>query len=473
MQPGASMALARAYSMLGGLVWLVACGPQPAEEARFDPGKHLRLAEAVDLDPDPHVTSVKLRAAPASIEILPGITTEVLAYSNSLPGPLIRAKRGDRVHIEFENGLSIPTTVHWHGMRVPNDMDGVPHHGPLLVQPGNGFIYDYIALDAGLYWYHPHHYSLETIGAGLYGPLLVDDPDDPPELGDEVVLVLSDISLDENGALYHHPNDRDTVAAGRDGNVVLVNGRERPRLEALSGRRQRWRIVNSARSRYFRLSLPGHTFLQIGSDGGRMEDPMEVAEPLIVPGERLDLLVEPRGEPGTALELRALPVARGSSLPQSELVVLLDVDFVGVGSSPPLPDLKRPLVPIDARGAATVEIGLTMGETNGVVEMGINGIPYQSSTPLHARVGETQVLRVKSESAFSHPFHLHGFAFQELDAARVPVHPIQLKDTIEVPPLGIKELAVTYDDRPGTWMFHCHILDHAEAGMMGELVVSP
>ncbi|MFO7179830.1 MAG: multicopper oxidase family protein [Pseudomonadota bacterium] len=464
--------MARSCSILVGMLGVLACGPESSDETRFDPGKHLRLVEAVDLDPHPNVTSVKLRAAPASVEILPGIETDVLAYSGSLPGPLIRAKRGDRIRIEFENGMSLPTTVHWHGMRVPNDMDGVPHHGPLLVQPGAGFVYEFDALDASLFWYHPHHYSLETIGAGLYGPLLVEDPDEP-ELGDEVVLVLSDISLDQNGALYRHPNDRETVAAGRDGNVVLVNGRMKPRLEALSGRRQRWRIVNSARSRYFRLSLPGHTFIQIGSDHGRIESPIEVAEPLMVPGERLDLLVEPRGEPGTTLELRALPVARGNSLPQSELITLLEMEFVGVGSSPPLPDLTRPLAPIDATGATVVEIGLTMGERDGVVEMGINGIPYGQSEPLHARVGETQVLRVMSESGFSHPFHLHGFVFQELDANGVPVRPLKLKDTIEVPPLSVVDLAVTYDNRPGIWMFHCHILDHAEAGMMGELVVSP
>ena len=430
---------------------------------------------AAYLDREPHAVTVRLTAAATTHELLPGRTTELLTSSGAYPGPLIRARRGDHLRIELENRLSEPTTLHFHGMRVPNAMDGVPEVTQAAALPGERFTYDFDATDAGLFWYHPHHESLAALGAGSFGAILVDDPEEERELGDEVVLVLSDLTLDEGGARKPEPYDAATIIAGREGNVVLVNGHVRPTLEAKAGRRQRWRVLNAARSRYFKLSLAGHTFLHIGSDGGRAELPVEVLEPVITPGERLDLLVEPLGTPGTSTELVALPIARGLPLAASEPVTLLDL-HVGERSGPPspaLPSLARSIARLDPAGATPVPIALTMDEGEKETTMGINGVAASHGEPIHARVGDTHLLVVDNQTPFDHPFHLHGFFFEEVDATGNFLFPRRLKDTINVPPLATRRLLTRYDDRPGMWMFHCHILDHAEAGMMGMIHVMP
>jgi FtsP/CotA-like multicopper oxidase with cupredoxin domain len=433
----------------------------------------IALTEARDLDPDPNVVSVVLRAAPERLELLPGKTTTIEAYGGSLPGPLIHAKRGDRLQVHFENALTEASTIHFHGIRVPNAMDGVPDVTQPAVPPGGSFDYAFDLPDAGLFWYHPHDDSLVQVGSGLYGAILVDDPDEPAELGDETVLVLSDMSLDDTGALVPPSTDPNAVIAGSEGNVVLVNGRVHPELRVESGRRQRLRLVNAARARYFSLSLAGHTFLQIGSDGGRLSEPQSVENPLLAPGERLDLLLDPVGNEGDSLELVALPYARGLSLDPSSEEELVTFRVVAPENppSPPLPTLTSSLAPIDTTNAESVTIALTLDQEADSVTMGINGVSGSDAQPIHALVGSTQVLVVQNMTPYNHPFHLHGFFFQPLDQTGAPAQPLMLKDTIDVPPITELKLAVTYDDRPGMWMFHCHILDHAEAGMMGMLHV--
>jgi FtsP/CotA-like multicopper oxidase with cupredoxin domain len=436
--------------------------------------------DAVEPAPLPTDTSastvlVELRAAPIDYEFSPGQPSRVAAYSGTLPGPLIRARRGDRLRVEFENALAEPSTIHFHGIRLPNSMDGVPDMTQPPVPPGGRFQYEFELPDAGLYWYHPHYDSLAALGSGLYGAIVVEDPDEPPDLGDETVLVLSDVSLDASGALVPPPTAPEALFAGSDGNVVLVNGQVHPRLEVGAGRRQRLRVLNAARARYFKLSLPGSTFLQIGSDGGALERPVVVAEPILTPGERLDLLVElpAAAVVGASLELYALPIARGLALPESEPAPLLTLAVAPAASpSPPLPELARPHAPIDTSLAETVGIDLTMNDASGVPAMGVNGVASSMAGAVHARVGSSQILSVKNLTPYSHPFHLHGFFFQPLDASGAPLTALGKKDTIDVPPLGAVKLAVSYDDRPGMWMFHCHILDHSEAGMMGMLHVS-
>jgi FtsP/CotA-like multicopper oxidase with cupredoxin domain len=163
----------------------------------------------------PRLIEVALRAAPLEHEFVSGQSSRIAAYSGSLPGPLIRATRGDRLRVAFENGLDEPTTVHFHGIRVPNAMDGVPDMTQPPIPPGGRFDYEFDLPDAGLYWYHPHYDSLTALGSGLYGAILVDDPDEAPDLGDEAVLVLSDVSLDEHGVLVPPERSPEALFAGR------------------------------------------------------------------------------------------------------------------------------------------------------------------------------------------------------------------------------------------------------------------
>ena len=157
---------------------------------------NVKLVEAEDTNPDPKIVEITLEARVAPIEIASGVRTDVWTYNGGLPGPLIRARRGDRLIVHFSNKLPQSSTVHWHGVQVPIEMDGVPGASQAPVEPGGSFTYDFIVPDAGLFWYHPHVMSAAQVGFGLYGPLLVDDPDDPVKSVDELVLVLSDIALE-------------------------------------------------------------------------------------------------------------------------------------------------------------------------------------------------------------------------------------------------------------------------------------
>jgi FtsP/CotA-like multicopper oxidase with cupredoxin domain len=461
---------------MSSLLSLAACSaPAAAEHWASAPENGLGLTELSDEDPRPDVVAVTLTAAPAKLELVRGHTSLVAAYSASLPGPLIRAKRGDRLKVHFENRLAAATTLHFHGLRLPNAMDGVPDLTQPPVPDGGSYDYEFVLSDAGLYWYHPHCDTVAQMGSGLYGAILVDDPDEPSGIGDETVLVLSDIDLDDHGELVHGAHDPLAAAIGSEGNVVLVNGRVHPTLEVEAGRRQRLRVLNAARARYMKLAVRGRSFLQIGSDGGALEEPRLVSEPALAPGERIDLVLEPFATAGETAELVTVPVARGLTMAPSTEAPLVTLKVVASSAppSPPLPSLARPVAPLDVRGAEEVPIALTMLEGDEAWEMGINGVHGSKAAPIQARVGSTQVLVVENQSIYSHPFHLHGFFFQRLDDAGNAVHPIELKDTLDVPAVTRVKLAVHYDDRPGMWMFHCHILDHADAGMMGMFHVTP
>jgi len=236
----------------------------------------LRLSEAVDRNPDAQIVEVELEARVAPIEYKPGVTTEMWTYGGGSPGPLIRVPQGARLIVHFKNNLPDATTVHWHGVRLPAAMDGVPDESQPAVPPGGTFDYDFVVPDAGLFWYHPHVRSAVQVGEGLYGALLVEAKTGldrssaglAPELGPEVVLILSDVFLTDDGHLGDPTSGGDLATLfGREGNLVLVNGRVAPTLLARPGQRQRWRIVNTAISRYFQIALAGHTFTRIGSDG--------------------------------------------------------------------------------------------------------------------------------------------------------------------------------------------------------------
>jgi FtsP/CotA-like multicopper oxidase with cupredoxin domain len=292
-----------------------------------------------------------------------------------------------------------------------------------------------------------------------------------------VVLVLSDIATDAKGRL--EPPDSGGQAGmvfGREGNHVLVNGRTDRRLIARSGAPQRWRIVNAAKSRYFYLDLDGQPFRQIGGDGGLMEHPVDRDAVLLATGERVDLLVAPRGAPGSELILRSLLYNRGyGSVEYREMPDLLRITMAKLPPAPaaPLPSPKRAIARIPVEGATEVRLDLTLnGSPTGVgAEWRVNGFPAWKARPLPARPGETQIWTLVNKSDWSHPFHLHGFFFQASDEKGEPIHPMGWKDTIDVPLKETRRIIVRFDDREGDWMYHCHILDHAEGGLMGSVQV--
>jgi FtsP/CotA-like multicopper oxidase with cupredoxin domain len=432
----------------------------------------LALAVPRDLNPDPDVIEIELEARIEELEIVPGKTTAAWTYNGSLPGPLIRAKVGDRLIVHFTNSLPEATTIHWHGVRVPNDMDGAPGYTQEPVQPGEYFRYEFEFKDAGTFWYHPHQSSAAQVGRGLYGPIVVQDPDDPEVFGDDLVLVLSDISLEEDGQLQSERSGGGFGDLfGREGSVVLVNGRVRPTLKVRAGKQQRWRVINAARTRYFRLAARGEPFVRLGGDHGLAERSEAIERFLVVPGERADLVYTPADAPGETYVMRWVPVNRGWGTQTGRVPKDL-LEIVTVNERPvrpvSIPDNLRAIEPIDIRGAVEHRLEMSIMRAGSTTLMGINGVHHDHARPLTARIGETHVWTIVNDTDFAHPFHLHGYFFQVLDEDRVP----EWKDTVDVPAKSQLALAVRFDERPGMWMYHCHILDHAEAGMMGHLLVA-
>ena len=434
----------------------------------------LKLVEAADVNPDPKIVEITLEARISSLEIAPGVRTDAWTYNGGLPGPLIRARRGDRLIVHFSNSLPQATTVHWHGVQVPIEMDGVPGASQPPVEPGGTFTYDFVVPDAGLFWYHPHVMSAAQVGFGLYGPLLVADPEDPVKVADELVLVLSDIATDEDGKL-HSADSGGVLGAllGREGNHVLVNGKVRPTLAVRDGALQRWRIVNAAKSRYFELVLgDGQAFELIGVDGGHMEYSLKRWTIVLGPGERADVLVAPRLN-GQSLTLITNPFNRGFGSTEyrsaEDLIVFQPAAMPPVAPAE-LPKVTRDIPAMSAKGATPITLDLVMTKEQGLTGFALEGGPFWRKSSVRAAVGEKQLWTITNKAIWAHPIHLHGFFFQEVDEKGVPVSPRAWKDTIHVPVDSTRRFLVKLD-RPGSWMFHCHILDHAEAGLMSTVDV--
>lgn len=457
------------------LILIAACSTR-VEEARPEPpsgwDSAIALTIPVDKNPDPRILEVDLEARIAEVEVIAGTKTKMWTYNGGLPGPLLRAKVGDTLIVHFKNQLPEPTTIHWHGLRVPADMDG---NGMVTVSSGGSFDYRFTLPDAGTFWYHPHHHSAAQVGYGLYGPLIVDDPTEP-KLGADSTLVLSDASIDDDGALLVATTGGPLADLfGREGSYMLVNGRERPMLHARAGAPIRLRMINASRSRFYRMALDGHDLTLVGGDGGLRELPFVTPETMIVPGERVEVVIVPHGEPGKVWTLNWLPFERGFGTAfarKPEPILDLMIDDLPAAVAPKMPARLRTIEPIDTTGAIVQHVELTqMTDAAKNTTLGINGKPFSAAEPLRAKVFETNIFEVVNTTDAHHPFHLHGFFFQELGANGKPIT-AQWKDTLNIPMKETRRVIVRYDDRPGMWMFHCHILDHAELGMMGMLNLS-
>jgi FtsP/CotA-like multicopper oxidase with cupredoxin domain len=350
--------------------------------------KDLTLPRPTDLNPDPRTLEINLEAKVATLEITPGVMTRVWTYNGVLPGPYIRARVGDTVIVHFKNSLPDPTTIHWHGLRVPNGMDGAPGVTQDPIEPGGEFRYEFVVKDAGTYWYHPHFDSSAQAGWGLYGPIVVEDPQDSAEFGEDLVLMFSDMSMDAQGQLLAKDNGGAFGDLfGREGDVLLVNGRVRPRLKVRAGKPQRWRIINAARARYFSVMSPRSAFVRIGGDNGLASQSEVLPRLLVVPGERLEVVHTSRAAPGTVATARWVPVDRGygtnykrSSEP---LMSIATVDLPAV-TPPVVPGRLRDIPPVEIGGATETAVELTIQLDGKVVEMGINGVPSWNAKPLHA-----------------------------------------------------------------------------------------
>ncbi len=412
---------------------------------------------------------IDLEARETGWEIRPGQTVAGYGYNGQVPGPIIEARQGVPLEVRFTNRLPEPTLIHWHGLRVPAAMDGT-ESTQRPVQPGETFTYRFTPPDAGTLWYHPHSNEPEQMEKGLYGALIVRGADELV-VDREQILVLDDLKLDRKGRIARF-GGLVQRHDGREGDIRLVNGVAEPELTIAAGQVERWRIVNAASARYVRLSIGGAPFRVIATDGGLIESPVEVTELLLPPADRFDILVGPFAE-GQTLAIEALRYDRTTIRRRgTERFATLQV-----GPARPsvarIPDRLRVIEPLAAPDAAptrtiTMSVGLSLRRG---MDFLVNGELHHHDRPV--RAGELQVWDLENASLMDHPFHLHGFFFQVLSIDGAAPAFRSWEDVINLPPRSTTRIAWVPDDRPGPWMYHCHILEHHAAGMMGHFEVEP
>lgn len=423
-----------------------------------------------DVNPAQDVVEVNLRAKLTMVDIGNGTVLNMMAYNGSVPGPLLQVKKGDTLIVHFTNELDEPTTVHWHGLRIPDDMDGSPRiQDP--VKPGETFTYTFVVPDAGTYWYHPHVRANEQVEKGLYGPIVVHDPTDP-QVDVERVIMVDDILLNATGIAPFFQGHMEGVH-GRTGNTLLVNGTsDIPSMpDTTVGLVERWRVINPANARTFVLGLPDTSFRVIATDGGVLPEPYLTDRIEVAVGQRYDLEVLTQKNASHTLTayiptLNAQDQIVESAFPLHEVTRQGQVFDVGVPE------------PREWLGEAMPDVPATREETYvfdgfnnalGQLVWTINGKAHNMEPISVFNQDEVVAITLENKQGPEHPFHLHGQFFTIVDDGFGQSMP-GLKDTVLVPGQRTVKI-VAYMNNPGTWMAHCHILEHAELGMMSEIKV--
>lgn len=414
-------------------------------------------------------------------------STDVWSFNGKVPGLPIRVMRGQELNIEVNNALAVPTSVHWHGIRLPNAMDGVAGLTQVAILPGKKFLYSFSPPDSGTYWYHSHFNAYEQVGRGLYGPLIVEEPD-PPTVDRDLIWMLDDWRLLDDASISDDFGaGHDRSHAGRIGNVPTVNGRFRDIVKVRTGERLRLRLINAANARTFALTLDGLNPKIIAIDGQAIK-PYQPDGPIVIgAASRVDVIVDMTGDPGTKssvvdtayreafnltrfvyddLPLRETALTSAIALappaiPEPELEGATSLDVVIRGGA--MGGLKRAMLDGQWKGMREIAQQGYVWAINDTVANKLKMPPL-----LEVSKGTSVKLTLENQTAFSHPMHLHGHHMKLLTVNDNPVSEARWVDTPLLQPNQRMELAFVADN-PGDWLLHCHALEHHAAGL-GALV---
>lgn len=433
-----------------------------------DTGRKLPVPALLeDQNPNEGISEFEISVQEGETEFIPGQTTPTLGYNGSYLGPVIRVSRGDEVRMHVRNELSDETSVHWHGLEVEGTADGGPHQ----VIPENGTWEPVFSIDqpAATLWFHPHVIGTTAIQVyyGLAGLLIVEDENTkslnlPDEYGvNDIPLIIQDRSFSDDGSFLYYDNMMD----GAYGDHIMVNGAITPYLD-VDQVKMRFRIVNGANARNFDLRLSDRSaFLQIASDGGLLESPLERDALFITPGERAEIIVDfSKYKNGDVLELMS----------DGERVMSFRVgdeaeDFTEIPEK--LAEIER-MDPDLVTGFKSIELD-GMGHM-----VTLNGRQFDMDRiDDDVPEGELEIWEIRTNRSMmmgspGHPFHIHGTQFQVLsrDGEEPYLNEKGWKDTIFVHVGETVRIIVRFRFK-GLFMYHCHILEHEEAGMMGQLEV--
>ena len=422
-----------------------------------------------------------LHARPGTAQLAPADypETPIWGYEGRVPGPTIRVPQGGRVERRFRNGLPQPSTVHWHGVRIDNDMDGAPELTQPLVEPESEFLYDFEAPDAGTFWYHSHHRAWEQMARGLYGALVVEEPDGP-SVDREELLLLDDWRLTPDAGIHESLGAlHDRAHAGRIGNWMTVNGDGAWSSGAATNERLRLRLVNAANARVFSLDLKGMEGWIVALDGQPLPEPESGGPFVLAPGQRADLIVDVVADDGGEAFLASRE--RDGSFAIAAFPVHGSLRSRRLPAPPPLP--PNPVSPLGDIGRARREtLRMEGGAMGGLREARLGGLQVSArdlatqgkvwalngradmpERPFFAaRLGETVLLEIIDNTAWPHAMHVHGHHFRTI-ASNGAAGP--LRDTLLMHRGETARIAFVADN-PGDWLLHCHMLEHSVAGMM-------
>lgn len=369
--------------------------------------------------------------------------------------------------MHFKNELPEPTTIHWHGLRIPADMDGSPRiQSP--VQPGGEFTYSFVAPDPGSFWYHPHVRANEQVEKGLYAPIVIHDAQGQDPVFDlERYLLLDDMLL-AGGDFEPFLQSGMEAMHGRFGNVLVTNGRVEGKglgPKARRGQVERWRLVNTSNARTMVVSVSGARIFVVGTDGGWLAQPYAVSELTIAVGQRYDLMVAYDTDGEVALYSHVEVLDANNNVVVRKIPVLSVA--VASGPAPVLPVVApRPADERAPNKQAEIVIDAVNDPTHGLMWR-LNGKSHAMDPMFTFAQGDTVKMTITNTAGPEHPFHLHGQFFTISGGAEPG-----LKDVVLVGGQETREIVARFDN-PGRWMAHCHILEHAEVGMMAEIEVTP
>ncbi|SEP53529.1 multicopper oxidase family protein [Amycolatopsis saalfeldensis] len=490
---------------------LAACssgGSSASQQKKIGPTSPLvNRAEAARRPANASVHAIGLTAQPGEID-LGGVTVKTWSYGQ-LPGPEIRLKRGQVLRAKISNRLPQPTTIHWHGLALRNDMDGVPDLTQPAVAAGRDFTYEFTAPEAGTFWFHPH--VGVQLDRGLYGPLIVEDPADGKDYDAELVIVLDDwidgagtdpdavlAGLKKNGmsmggtptssmpdmpGMGSSPSTsmpgmgempKSALLGGDAGDVTypyfLANGRrsmDPASFAAKPGQRIRLRLINAGGDTAFRVGVPGAGLRITHTDGFPAAAASEAAAVLLGMGERVDavftvptsgvpVLAVAEGKGGYAQVLVHAGGSRASAANDGAVEQLKAAKTLTVADFTAAPQVSL------AEKTPDVTHDLKLSGPGAKYDWTVNGKAYNPNEDgLPVRQGQRVRLRFVNDTDMYHPMHLHGHTFQ----VRGQRSPGPRKDTVLILPRRTVE--VDFDaDNPGQWLSHCHNVYHGEAGMM-------
>jgi len=495
-----------------GTVLLSQCSRTTRQPQVASNQKSAQLSTPTDLPAvytsDNGLLEVDLAAGYQTID-LNGQPATLMTYNGQMPGPRLEAKPGDTVRIRFTNNLSAPTNIHYHGLNISHS--GNADNVFLSVEPGETLAYEFTIPanhPAGTFWYHPHRHGFvaDQVFAGLSGFFVVrGDLDEIPEVkaASEEFIALKDFQLDEQGNIAEP--DRMTLMMGREGSLITASGQVNPNLSIPNGGLLRLRLLNASIARFYRLQLEDHSMYLVATDGGALSEPVEVEELLLVPGERAEVLIQGNQSSGS-YRLLNLPYDRGgmgmmgngsmgdrsmkgmdmkgmdmkgmdmkpSTASSTEALPLATVTYSGSSEVTTLP---TQLIPVQSIPAADnerrIELSMRMSFLQGMA-FTLNDKTYNPDrvdiqVPLGS-IEEWEIANVDADK-MDHPFHIHAAPFQVISRNGQPEPYPAWKDTVLVRGGETLRIRMHFKDFPDKSVYHCHVLDHEELGMMGVIDV--